>query len=233
MQKEKNKRPIKFYLFGDSICFGQLVSSHETWASSLAVELAVLDNDLSYYLVQNAGVNGNTTRQALERMQYDVISHKPDYLLIQFGMNDCNYWETDNGMPRVTKQAFVANLEEIVMKAIGAGAKHCFINTNHPSLKGKFKFPVNKSYDESNAEYSDLIRMAYANLLDKGYPVTLFDIELGWKNIIQKNPQIRLENLLLSDGIHLSREGHLIYKKIIIETLVKFLGGCKQRIGNL
>ena len=223
MTNKINKRQIKFYLFGDSICFGQLVNTHETWATSLAEELQALEDNFFYYLVQNAGVNGNTTRQALERMQYDVISHKPDYLLIQFGMNDCNYWETDYGIPRVTKQAFVANLEEIVMRAMSAGVKHCFINTNHPSLKGKFNFTVNKSYDESNAEYNDQIRMAYANLLDKGYPVTLFDIELGWKKIMQINPDIRLNDLLLSDGIHLSRQGHLLYKSVINDALVEVL----------
>ena len=109
------------------------------------------------------------------------------------------------------------------MKAISAGAKRCFINTNHPSLKGKFNFAVNKRYDESNAEYNDLIRMTYTNLLDKGQPVTLFDIELGWKRIMQTNPEIRLNDLLLSDGIHLSRQGHLLYKSIINDILVRVL----------
>ena len=35
-----NQPPIKFYLFGDSICFGQLVNAYKTWAFNLAVELA-------------------------------------------------------------------------------------------------------------------------------------------------------------------------------------------------
>ena len=111
---------IKLYLFGDSICFGQLVSSYKTWASSLATALEKLNNSETRFLVQNAGVNGNTTRQALERLYYDVISHSPKYVLIQFGMNDCNYWETDRGLARVSPTAFMANLKEIVCKCEAA-----------------------------------------------------------------------------------------------------------------
>jgi acyl-CoA thioesterase-1 len=218
-----NKRPLKFYIFGDSICFGQLVSAHETWASSLAIALEALEDDEAYYLVQNAGVNGNTTRQALERMHYDVLSHGPDYLLIQFGMNDCNYWKTDHGLPRVTREAFLANLEEIVKKATHAGVRHCFINTNHLSLKGEFELAIDINYDKSNADYNDIIRTACRNLVDQNYPVTLLDIELEWKNILQENPQIELQELLLSDGIHLSREGHLVYKKVINENVIRLI----------
>jgi len=151
------QKTINLYLFGDSICFRQLVSSHKTWATALTKSFEALHLPGKQFLVQNAGVNGNTTRQALERMHYDVTSHAPDYVLIHFGMNDCNYWETDQGMPIVSPAAFMANPQEIVKKSLCSGVKHCFINTNHPSMKGLFRYISNKTYDQSNREYSTLI----------------------------------------------------------------------------
>ena len=41
---------------------------------------------------------------------YDVQSHEVDVLVVGFGMNDCNYWMTDKGVPRVSQNAFRANL---------------------------------------------------------------------------------------------------------------------------
>jgi len=91
------KQNVQLYLFGDSICFGQLISGHRTWASSLAESLEGLNSEHKTFLVQNVGVNGNTTRQALERLNYDVTSHAPKYVLIQFGMNDCNIGKVMGG----------------------------------------------------------------------------------------------------------------------------------------
>ena len=79
-----NNNSQKLYLFGDSICFGQLVNAHKTWAVNLSLELNKLYNFPEHFVIQNAGVNGNTTRQALLRMHYDVISHRPNFLMIQF-----------------------------------------------------------------------------------------------------------------------------------------------------
>lgn len=214
---------IKFYLFGDSICFGQLISCHQTWASSLAQAIESLNNSERQFLVQNAGVNGNSTRQALERLHYDVTGHIPDYALVQFGMNDCNYRKSDYGMPRVSPKAFVANLEEIIEKISLAGAKHCFLNTNHPSLKGAFSYYAKKTYDESNCEYNELIRNAYYSLKSSGMPLTLFDNDLVWRDYLKKEPSVDLQELLQDDGIHLSRKGHLLYEDTIIAKIVETL----------
>lgn len=207
---------MKLYLFGDSICFGQLVSSYKIWANSLATALEDLGTAETRYLVQNAGVNGNTTRQALERMHYDVSSHRPSYVLIQFGMNDCNYWETDRGQPRVSPAAFMANLQEIVRKCQATDVKHCFINTNHPTARGSFRHIQGKTYDQSNEEYNVYIRDVTQKMQAEGMPVTLFDIERSWRRYLLINPTIILKDLLLEDGIHLSDVGHRVY----ISTLV-------------
>lgn len=58
-----------FVLFGDSIAVGQKISVHETWAVSLSRALADIDPDIVF---QNASVNGDTTRLALDRLGNQV-----------------------------------------------------------------------------------------------------------------------------------------------------------------
>lgn len=212
-----------FYLFGDSICYGQLVSPDLTWAMALSTAI----NNLSIFegnvLLQNTGVNGNTTRQALERMHYDVTIYSPDYLMIQFGMNDCNYWLTDIQLPRVSPKAFVANLEEMVLRALASGTRHVFLNTNHPSLKGKFPHVSKKSYDQSNAEYSELVRVAHSNMVKDQLPVTLIDLEAAWNRKLHEKTVGSLDSLLLADGIHLSVSGHKLYAEVVLPVVTALL----------
>jgi acyl-CoA thioesterase-1 len=217
---KKSINPIKLFLFGDSICFGQLVSGHNTWAVKLSQSLensSILNNDI---LIQNAGVNGNTTRQALERLHFDVNSHRPDYILLQFGMNDCNYWESDYGLPRVSPDSFRSNLEEIAQKCFASGVKRLILNTNHPTLKGSFKHLNRITYDQSNKQYNNYIRESYEKLLHDGYPIILNDIEIYWNNFLEANSSnFHLRNLLLTDGIHLSVKGHELYTKCILPLI--------------
>ena len=220
-----NQSPVKFYLFGDSICFGQLVNAYKTWAFNLAVELAEIKEYGAPFVVQNAGVNGNTTRQALERMHYDVTSHRPDFIMIQFGMNDCNYWADDLVLPRVSHQSFVANIEEIVDRSVASGVRHCFLNTNHPSRKGGFSHYSDLTYDQSNEQYNQLIRDVYKGMVAKGKPVTLIDMERIWLSHLEETSSLRSESLLLEDGIHLSEEGHLIYTEYLIPKVIEKLIG--------
>ena len=101
---------LKLAFFGDSICVGQGISIHEGWVVKISKELTRIssENKLNFF-ISNSSVNGRTTRQALESMPYEIQNQNYQILIIQFGMNDCNFWETDYGVPRVSKQAFKAN----------------------------------------------------------------------------------------------------------------------------
>src|SRR5438034_624703 len=89
--------------FGDSICNGQGIAIHKGWVPRLSAGLSELAAAAGRDLVViNSAVNGRTTRQALETMPYEVQSQAPEVLVVQFGMNDCNIWQTDRGNPRVS-----------------------------------------------------------------------------------------------------------------------------------
>jgi acyl-CoA thioesterase-1 len=217
--------PLKFYLFGDSICFGQLVSPHLTWISGLSMRLTSLAKNTSGILIQNASINGNTTRLALERMSYDVTSHLPDILLIQFGMNDCNYWKTDFGVPRVSHRSFESNLYEITSRAVACGVRKIFIATNHPSLRVDSADQPNISHSKSSREYNNIIRNVSRELQETFSDVVLIDNETYWIKKLSSNSNLTLEQCLLPDGIHLSEAGHRLYDDYASTLICKSLNG--------
>lgn len=219
-------KEVKLYLFGDSICFGQLVSHHLTWISSLSRRLDELSQGRFSFLIQNASINGNTTRQALERISYDVTSHQPDLVLVQFGMNDCNYWQTDFCVPRVSQRSFEANLIEIAERVLLTGSRHVFLCTNHPSLKGNFSHFPSESHSNSNKKYNEIIRNAFEFINCEKQPVTLIDNEKYWLQTLSNKLEMKLESLLLPDGIHLSIKGHELYDSFVGQIILDKVKEC-------
>ncbi|WP_293865693.1 SGNH/GDSL hydrolase family protein [uncultured Alsobacter sp.] len=198
--------------FGDSICVGQGVSIYRGWVVRLAEQLEThFTAHGNQLLVTNASVNGRTTRQALEDMPYHVQSRGVDLILVQFGLNDCNYWLTDRGNPRVSLPAFKANLHEIVTRAKTFGAKRILLNTNHPTTRDKEIIPhTTITYEQSNRAYNEAIRELAAEI---GEDVVLLDVERMFLTAVSEG--VTLQSLLLDDGLHLSNLGHDYYLNFI------------------
>jgi lysophospholipase L1-like esterase len=214
-------RPRSIYFFGDSICFGQYVSPHEVWVTRLSAELCRQAEQQGWQLlVQNPSINGDTTRQALQRMAYDVQAHRPDVLYIQFGMNDCNVWQTDAGHPRVSEAGFSANLREMIERARRFGTRRVALATNHPSTRVEALLPsTTVTYEQSNRRYNEIIRSVAAQY--DGI-VTLVDMEREVMRYIG-NDSSKLGELLLADGIHLARKGHDFYLERIRSVFAPIL----------
>ena len=208
-------RTERLYFFGDSICFGQYVSPHETWVTEISQILASKAESFGRgFCVQNPSINGNTTRMALERIGYDLVAHKPDYVWVQFGMNDCNYWASDCGLPRTTPESFEKNLIEIILRA-KLSAKHVWLGTNHPSVgKDKIFDYAPMSYEDNNAAYAHIIRTIPDKL---GMPAWLSLVDT--RRMIERQLQdssVSMRDLLLEDGIHLSLDGHRLYARMVM-----------------
>lgn len=190
---------IKLFFFGDSICVGQNISVHNTWVCKISAQL---EKDFPKVQVSNASINGNTTRMALERFHFDVLCQLPDIVYIQFGLNDCNVWKSENGYPRVPIGSYISNLREMIERSKLFGVKRIFINSNHRCSLTKRFCNEGLDFEERNKRY-------YENLKE-GFPsdpsITFLDIRQYLKKE-GSDPK----DYLLGDGVHLNLRGHELY----------------------
>lgn len=201
--------------FGDSICVGQRISPHKSWVHKISERLAnEAEANCFEVVVSNASVNGDTTRLALERMPFCVQSHPCDLIVIQFGMNDCNLWKTDNGLPRVTPRAFEANLHEIADRAKACGARKIFIHTNQPTDKFVVMPPSNTRYQDNNRAYNEIIRNVASGRDDLIFTDIESQIETRLAELGQTPAYITLPDL-----IHLNEKGHELYFEITCPSI--------------
>jgi hypothetical protein len=136
-------------------------------------------------------------------------------------MNDCNYWESDLGVARVSLRAFKANLNEIIDRAFRCGVKKICLNTNHPTGRNakNMKY-TNITYQESNVAYNKTIRDVY--LENNNNSLFLCDVEKHFGDITDDN---FFQKYLLRDPdlLHLSEEGHLEYCQLFYSILEKMI----------
>lgn len=170
---------MRIVCVGDSITAGQhLDEGYAPWPSHIEGE------------VYAKGVPGDTTRMGLERFPRDVQSLLPDVVVIQFGHNDANRWESDRGLPRVSQRAYEANLIEMVqrVRAFDAIPYLCTLTPTYRSAR----------HAEDCLFYDGILRD-----VAKGLGVRLLDVR----------PVI--EEVHLLDGLHLTFDGHLRYAGVV------------------
>lgn len=199
---------IRLVFMGDSITYGQYVDAPLRWTEIVTERLLreFYNTAVNIHTV-NSGVSGETTRQGLERFPQSVQNHRPDIMTLQFGLNDCNCWVTDEGLPRVSETAYRANLVEMVDRARRFGAQQIVLSTNHPTLRTKILLSGD-SLETRRKRYNDIVRdVAHET------NVRLADIEEAFKPI----PEDDLRSLLLDypDQLHLSVAGHRHYAEAI------------------
>lgn len=186
---------MRVVCIGDSITFGQHIHRDLAWTSLLQEWNPELE-------IINRGICGDTTRTGLERFPRDVQEFDPEIVILQFGFNDCNRWDTDRGLPRVSKLAFQANLSEMVARARNFGAREVILLSLHKTLR-----PM--AYESGCAAYSKSIRFV-AQMMG----ATFVDI----RKVFYSYTFAGLDDLLL-DGLHLSEEGNRVYAKALQPAL--------------
>ncbi|CAA7617710.1 SGNH/GDSL hydrolase family protein [Magnetospirillum sp. SS-4] len=193
-------------IFGDSISFGELVSPHRGWVVRLSARIE--DEHGDRFLTVNTSINGNTTRMALERMAFDVQRYRLDMIVVQFGMNDCNCWQTDQGAPRVSEAGYRANLLEIVDRARRFGGRRLLLMTSHPTPHRETLPMVGASYEDLRRRYCGIVRDV-ARVADCG----LIDVDAMLAG--------RPVDYLMPDGIHLNPLGHDLYMDLVAPPILE------------
>ena len=117
--------------FGDSLTYGNGAGKEMDYPSQLSTMIA--------RPVINAGVSGDTTARALQRLERDVLSKSPDLVLITLGGNDLK-----NG---VARDIAFDNLQTIVDSIQNTGAR---------VIIGGIRFPIrDRGFGRAYQELAD------------------------------------------------------------------------------
>lgn len=152
---------VRICYFGDSITYGlghdhKGVDMTRRWTALVDEALKKYEPRGLFIYSLNLGENGNTTRNGLERLP-EAYAFNPDLVTVQFGMNDCNYWLSDGGLPRVNPVSFKFNLKELIEKLFAAKVGSILLSTNH-LIPVEKKMLNGKPYNENNRFYNQIIR---------------------------------------------------------------------------
>jgi lysophospholipase L1-like esterase len=191
-------KPVTIVCFGDSIT-GVYYHTGGRRAYPEMLEIALQKAyPKAQVKVVNAGVSGNTTRQALERIDVDVLQHEPQLVTIMFGMND---------MVRIPLDEFKKNMIEIRERCRKAGAEVLLCSQNNV-------IETTGRRNQKLAEITQLIRD-----LAKDLQLGVVDCHAAFESAKAKNADDW--RMLLSDEIHPNMDGH----KLIAETITKAILG--------
>lgn len=225
MDKYKEMSPVTIVFMGDSITEGQYVHHSLRWTEKVARQIRAsvsgdIDTDALHFF--NRGFSGETTRQGLERFPRDVQVLEPHVMTLQFGLNDCNCWDSDRGLPRVSEAAYRANLMEMIDRARSFGAAHIILSTNHPTLRLR-PLASKQTLEDRRILYNEIVREVAS--VSK---VTLCDIDQVFSDVTGD----RLAAMLLPepDVLHLSEMGNEKYADAILAPILKAV---KQTIKEL
>jgi len=174
--------------------------------------------------VINAGVSGDTTKDAKQRFQQDVIDHHPDLVVIQFGVNDQSVRQDLNiEVPIVSVEAYAYNLLFFISRIRKIKAAIILMTPGILMWNDNFKQKYFKKPYDLNAKFGlngHLIK--YVEMMRKiaqieNIPlVDVFQAELDHE---EKNRQT--VSALLPDGLHPNNKGHEFIADLLINHLIR------------
>jgi lysophospholipase L1-like esterase len=210
----------KVVAFGDSLTQGSVIpEGSESWTN-------ILEKRFNLQLI-NSGIGGNTSSQGLERLDRDVLSHKPKFVIINFGMND--HVMEEKNKPKVDINLFKKNILQMVNRIKENGAIPILVTTNYIIEGNELQYYYsrhNQEYyiDVDGAQvwldkYIDVVRTVGSDT-----KVDVIDIRKVCDKYDRYDFLRTLKNDTTDDGVHLHTLGSLIYAETIGNYLANTYG---------
>ena len=126
--KNIDSKGTNIICFGDSITFGYGANPGEDYPCALAKMLNLP--------VINAGIDGDTSIEALKRIDSDVLGKDPLIVIIEFGGNDF--------LRKIPKEVTVNNVREMVEKIQARGAMVAVVDISAGMFLKEYRAVFNK-----------------------------------------------------------------------------------------
>ncbi|MDD5129282.1 MAG: GDSL-type esterase/lipase family protein [Candidatus Omnitrophica bacterium] len=127
--------------FGDSITFGYGANPGEDYPTALGkmVKLEVI----------NAGVDGDTSFSALERLEQDVLSKNPRLVIVEFCGNDF--------LKKIPKETTIKNLSEVIDRIQAKGIMVALVDISAGLFFREYRTAFKKLAEEKQAIFIPVV----------------------------------------------------------------------------
>ena len=205
MSSMQIQKPVKVIFFGDSITRAGL----EPEGYITLMKNALRGKTNPEFELIGAGIGGNKAYDLFLRFEEDVLSKKPDVVVMYVGVNDV--WHKQSSQTGTDPDKFIAFYTAMIKKLQTAGIR---VIACTPAAIGE-------RTDFSNAQDGDLNR--YSNIirdLAKKYSCSLVDLRKAFLDYNLKN---NLENkesgILTTDRVHLNPAGNKLVADLMLKAL--------------
>ena len=180
----------------------------------------------------NAGISGDSAPHGLERVERDVLCHKPDLVVVCYGLNDCG---------GATTERYEAALNGIFEKIKEANAEIIFMTPNMMNtyvdysiddelIKGTAERIAKRQNDGVLEKFLDA-----AKKVCKKHNVKVCDCYSKWKRMYENG--VDVTNLLSNKINHPTRELNWLFAYSLVEAMmilsnkdIGFCVGCLPKV---
>ncbi|WP_429951064.1 GDSL-type esterase/lipase family protein [Enterococcus sp. AZ101] len=184
----------KIVLFGDSITAGYGEEAITPILQNLITEDLAAQN-YEEVIIVNAGMPGDTTQAAMNRLDKEVVAEQADIVTIFFGANDTN---SDNLVPL---EKYAENIETMITKI---GKEKVILLT--PPYVDCARKPTRA--DDRIREYVERVKVIGAK-----YEIPVIDL---YKAMVV---YLGTDEFLQADGLHFSKTGYDLLAALIVREI--------------
>lgn len=204
-------------IFGDSVTWGPYLPFRVAWANLLRNHLE--KNAVDQFRVYDLGVDMDTTKDVLKRMDVEALARKPSIIIIAIGVNDSLYRNTEDN-PETTLEEYVENVQKLITIAHKYVERTLIVGL----VKGSDKWTTPLIQSTTGKSYTKERTRRYDRALK----------ELAEKNKIPfADVNDKLGDDDFDDGLHPNAVGHTKMFAVISRELDPLLGIVHEKYAML
>lgn len=224
-------RPVTIACLGDSVthgCFEIFLNAEggiETVCRPDDAYPMMLKRALTTYfpfaspVIVNAGVSGDKSYGGAERLERDVLSFKPDLVIVDFGLNDSMNKDVDGGIA-----AYDKSMREIFESVLASGAECILLTPNYmnkavsPLLKEPLFIDIaaEAAVVQNTGILTRYVETARKAAADMGVPVA--DAYAVWQAL--DHGGVDTDALLSNNINHPTKQAHDIFVQEIMRAIL-------------
>jgi len=209
-------KEFRLVALGDSLTYGYGVLSHVAFPARLAAELPEKQPETNWK-IYNRGINGETTREALLRLENGVLKLKPHICTILLGSNDSALNEGQYRTPWEYEKNLRTIIEQLLAKKHGDPFHQGFclplLITPPPVVDTDF-------YPFTTTDRLERFRDIVLKLAEE-YQLPVIDIFQTFTDIHKNEGFEAYDALFQFDGVHWSNHGYDVFYPLLEKKILE------------